>query len=302
MTATPGILSPYRPPQPATEVASDIRRPGQLLCPHGIVFDGLERVVQRHLFQLRLAGDLHPRPPRVLVITGKPGTGKTVAATDAALRLKHAVLQIPAANLASENEGGATAVLDAYLASAVRHSQVHKEPVAIIADDFDLGIISADADTGRTVNSNLLVQRLQSLADDNEARNFDGTRMALIATGNDWSHVRPSLFRDGRATWHEHEPTTDDITAIALHLFRPHSPEERKFIRKLAWRYRRESVAFWTAVHTSLRNDLIDGLIASGVTDTVAVRLELHRPHPLEPGKLLKLARHHAKARRLSFF
>lgn len=301
MTATPGVLAPYRPGSHPRAETSHLRRPGHLLCPHGVVFQHVEHAVKRHLFQLRFLGDQHPKPPRFLVIAGKPGTGKTVAATDAALRFGHAVLHLPASNLASENEGGATAALDAFLGEAERHAATHKEPVAIIADDLDLGIISAEADTGRTINSNLLVQRLQSLADGDSIRNHDGTRIALIVTGNDWSHVRSSLFRDGRATWHEHTLTPDDIAALAINLFKPKTDGDRSLVLKLARRYKHESVAFWTAVHTSLHNGLVDALIASGVTDPVAIKVELNRPRALEPGKLLGLARKHATRRRLSF-
>ena len=295
------ILAPYRPAQPPPASSSSLHRPGRLLCPDGIIFEGLERAVQRHLFRLRALDGEHPRPPRFLVIAGKPGTGKTVAATDAALRMNHAVLHLPAASLASENEGGATAVLDSYLADAEHHARTHNEPVVLIADDLDLGIISAQADTGRTVNSNLLVQRLQSLADGDDIRNGDGTRIALIVTGNDWSNVRSSLFRDSRATWYEHAPTPDDIAALAVNLFQPRTADDRRLVLKLARRYRHESVAFWSAVRTSLNNDLIDALMAAGITDPPAIKVELHRPRPLEPGKLLGLARKHAARRRLSF-
>lgn len=246
-------------------------------------------------------GDEHPKPPRFLVIAGKPGTGKTVAATDAALRMNYAVLHLPAANLASENEGGATAVLDDYLLTAEHHAQTYGEPVVIIADDLDLGIISADADTGRTVNSNLMTQRFQGLADTDEVQNPDETRIPIIVTGNDFSQVRSSLFRDGRATWYEHTPTSDDVAAVVVNLFKPGTSADRKFLLKLAHRYRRESIAFWTAVHTSLRDELVDALIASGVTDPTALKVEIHRQRPLEPGKMLGLARKHAARRRLSF-
>lgn len=301
MNATPGILTPYRPVLPPPADTLGLRRPGNLLCPEGIIFEGLERTVQRHLFRLRVLGDAHPRPPRFLVIAGKPGTGKTVAATDAALRMNHAVLHLPAASLASENEGGATAILDSYLSDAERHAKTHNEPVAIVADDLDLGIISNEADTGRTVNSNLLVQRLQSLADGDDIRNADGSRVAIIVTGNDWSHIRASLFRDGRATWYEHMPSPDEIAALAVNMLKPGTADDRRLVLKLARRYRHESVAFWSALRTSLINDLLDALIASGVTDPTALKVELHRPRPLEPGKLLGLARKHAMRRRLSF-
>lgn len=293
------LLAPYQPARPSSPTA--LRRPGNLLCPDGIVFDNLERAIQRHLFQLHALGDSHPRPPRFLVIAGKPGTGKTVAATDAALRMKHAVLYLPASDLASENEGGATAVLESYLEDAEHHAKTHDEPVVIIADDLDLGIITNDADTGRTVNSNLLIQRLQSLADGDEVTNADGSRIAVIITGNDWSSVRASLLRDGRASWFEHEPTPEEITALAIKLLRPRSAEDQNFVRKLARRHRHESIAFWSALATHLKSDLLDALMAAGVTDQSQIKVELNRPRPLDRKKLGTLARKHAARRRLSF-
>lgn len=301
MNALPPILPPHRPGASPPAFSTNIRRPGDLLFPDGVTFKGLEQQIRRMLFQSKLPRDIRPRPPRIMIIAGTPGTGKTVAATDASLRANHAVMQIPASSLASENEGGATAAFDAHLADAVRHSEEHQEHVVLCADDLDLGIMSLGSETGHTVNTNLLTQRFQSFADGDEALNFDGTRMALLVTGNDWSGVRASLFREGRAFFYEHVPTPEEIAAIAVRLFNPSTPAERHFLDKLAWRYRRESVAFWSAVHTSLRNDVIDGLIAAGVNDPVAIKVELHRPRPIEPAKLFGLARHHARKRRLSF-
>lgn len=101
--------------------------------------------------------------------------------------------------------------------------------------------------------------------------------------------------------WSEWCNATCSIAALAVNLFKPRTDDDRRLLLKLARRYRYESVAFWSAVRTSLNNDLVDALMAAGITDPTAIKVELHRPRPLEPGKLLGLARKHAARRRLSF-
>lgn len=294
------ILSSHVPPSlPSPAFTAEVRRPGELLNPGGHIFAEVEKVVQRHLFALQVLKTGHPKPQRFLVVTGMPGTGKTMSVTDAALRFGNAVIQLSAANVASPNEGGATEVLESYLADAVRHSQIHKEPVAIIADDFDCGIISVGKDTGNTINTGLVVQKLQSLADSEDYRNYDGSRIALIFTGNDWSNVRSSLFREGRATWYEHVVSPQEMRDFVFHLFTPATASEQRLLEKLVRRYRKESAAFWATVKSSLRHDIIDALLASGVTDPAFIQFELGRPRPLLPGQLLRYARAHARARRL---
>lgn len=295
------ILTPGPPPLPSATFTSQVRRPGDYACPGGIVFEALEHVIQRHLLVLKGEDRARgKRASRMLVLTGAPGSGKTVAATDAALRYRYAVLQITAAHIASENEGGATARFDTYMADAVRHSNIFHESVAVVLDDFDLSIATNDADLGKTVNSNLLMQRLQSLADNDEFLNRDGSRIPLIFTGNAWS-VRESLFRHGRATWYEHTPTADEVIDLVLHLMRPRSHRERRAVTRLARRYRKQSLAFWGLLLQHLRAEKMDALIDAGIDDPNVIRAELGRPIALDFDKLRTLARKHARKRRLSF-
>jgi hypothetical protein len=293
-------LAPSIPPAPPSPFASLIRMPGQYLCPDGIVFDELERAIRRHLFK-QVLPSLKGRAERYLIIQGARGTGKTVSATDASLRYGFAVALLPASMLASEHEGGASAVLSDFMAFAAEASRSRKMRIAIVADDFDLSISAADSQTGKTINSLLVTHQLQQLADTQEPRNFDDSGMPVIFTGNNFTTMRASLFRDGRATWHTHRPTLDDKLVIAFQLFNPRSFEDRRVIERLVRTYRDESVAFWRALHNDLMTDRLDDIIGRSLPDVATAEAEFRRPVPLDGGKLWTLARARAKTKPMSF-
>jgi hypothetical protein len=288
------------PPAPSSPFAGLIRMPGQYLCPDGVVFDELERAIRRHLFK-QVLPSLKGRVERYLIIQGPRGTGKTVSATDASLRYGFAVALLPASMLASEHEGGACAVLDDFMKFAAEASRTRKMRIAIVADDFDLSISAADGQMGRTINSLLVTHQLQQLADTQEPRNFDDSGMPIIFTGNNFTTMRASLFRDGRATWHTHRPTLDDKLAIAFALFNPRSHDDRRLIERLVRTYRDESVAFWRALHSDLMTDRLDDIIARSLPDVSAAEAEFRRPVPLDGVKLWALARIRDKTRPMSF-
>ncbi len=293
-------LAPSIPPAPPSPFAGMIRMPGQYLCPDGIVFDELERAIRRHLFK-QVLPSLKTRAERYLIIQGARGTGKTVSATDASLRYGFAVALLPASMLASEHEGGASAVLNDFMAFAAETSRTRKVRIAIVADDFDLSISAADSQTGKTINSLLITHQLQQLADTQEPRNFDDSGMPLIFTGNNFTTMRTSLFRDGRATWYTHRPTLDDKLVIAFQLFNPRSFEDRRAIERLVRAYRDESVAFWRALHNDLMTDRLDDIIARSLPDVATAEAEFRRPMPLDGEKLWSLARTRAKTKPASF-
>lgn len=241
------------------------------------------------------------RAERFLVIQGEPGTGKTVAACDASLRYGFTVALLPAAMLASEHEGGASAVLDDFMRHIVGQSAARKQRFCVVADDFDLSIVGIDDKTGKTINSNLVGQRLQALADTGEYRNWDGSGIPVIFTGNDFTHFRASLFRDGRATWFTHAPSHDEKTQIAFHLLRPRTLEERKLVEKLARTYRNEAVAFWQSVKNDLNKARLDEIIGLGLPDVDAAEAELAKPRPIDVQRLVAVATSRAKAKALSF-
>lgn len=288
-------LAPTMPTPAPSPFASLIRSPGQYLCPDGVIFDELERAIRRHLFK-QVLPSLKGRTERYLIIQGARGTGKTISATDASLRYGFAVALLPASMLASEHEGGATAVLRDFMAFAAETSRARKIRIAIVADDFDLSISAADERTGKTVNSFLVTHQLQQLADTHEPRNFDDSGMPIIFTGNNFTTMRASLFREGRATWHTHQPTLDDKLLIAFQLFNPRSFDDRRLIERLVRSYRDESVAYWRSLHTDLMTERLDELIARSLPDVAAAEAEYRRPVPLDPAKLWTLARARARS------
>lgn len=293
-------LAPSTPPATPTPFAGLVRMPGQYLCPEGVIFDELERAIRRHLFK-QVLPSLKGRVERYLIIQGARGTGKTVSATDASLRYGFAVALLPASMLASEHEGGASAVLDDFMSFVAEISRARKVRIAIVADDFDLSISAADSQMGKTINSLLVTHQLQQLADTQEPRNFDDSGLPIIFTGNNFTTMRASLFRDGRATWHTHRPTLDDKLAIAFQLFNPRSFDDRRLIERLVRTYRDESVAFWRALHSDLMTDRLDEIIARSLPDVAAAEAEFRRPVPLDGAKLMALARLRAKTRPMSF-
>lgn len=293
-------LAPSTPPAAPTPFAGLIRTPGHYLCPEGVIFDELERAIRRHLFK-QVLPSLKGRVERYLIIQGARGTGKTVSATDASLRYGFAVALLPASMLASEHEGGASAVLDEFMSFVAETSRTRKLRIAIVADDFDLSISAADGQMGKTINSLLVTHQLQQLADTQEPRNFDDSGLPIIFTGNNFTTMRASLFRDGRATWHTHRPTLDDKLAIAFQLFNPRSFDDRRLIERLVRTYRDESVAFWRALHSDLMTDRLDEIIARSLPDVAAAEAEFRRPVPLDGAKLMALARTRAKTRPMSF-
>ncbi len=280
--------------------ASLMRNPGEYLCPDGVIFDELERAIRRHLFK-QVLPSLKGRAERYLIVQGARGTGKTVTATDASLRYGFAVALLPASILASEHEGGATAILRDFMAFAAETSRARRLRIVIVADDFDLSISAADEQTGKTINSLLVTHHLQQMADTHEPRNFDDSGLPIIFTGNNFTTMRTSLFRDGRATWHTHVPSLDDKLLIAFQLFNPRSFDDRRLVERLVRSYRDESVAFWRSLHKDLMTDRLDELIARSLPDVAAAEAEYRRPLPLDPSKLWTLARIRSKAGPTSF-
>lgn len=273
-----------------------IRRPGQLLCGDAVINDNLERIIHRFLF--KAIADIGP-VARILVLQGQPGTGKTIAAVDASLRFGWAALMLPVALLASEHEGGASSVLDDVMRSAVQFSRRSRLRVVVIMDDFDLGIMGADAKTAKTINSALLTQRIQALCDSGDYRDHLGCPIPLILTGNDFTTQRASLLRDGRAEFITHEPTLDDRRNIARALFQPQTKQQRFALDCLVRWYRHQPIAFWRGLKNDLLNDRIDALLASAGPDSA--RAELERAIPLDMAALTAAAHKRAANRAKSF-
>src|ERR1043165_1436029 len=102
LQATP--LIPHAP------MMSSVRKPGQLVCPTGLVFATGEKFMRRFLAKL-ISSHTRDNAERFALLEGPPGTGKTVLATDACLRAGFSVFNLPAASLAGATENAAVEVL-----------------------------------------------------------------------------------------------------------------------------------------------------------------------------------------------
>lgn len=254
-------------PTPMAEtptLATMIRVPGQEICPGKPAFARVETFVRLHLARL-MAPKTRETAALYAVIDGPPGTGKTVAVTDACLRAGIAVCNVPASMLAGATENAATEALGEIMRGVVAYSRVTRNDVALVIDDFHQSIAgSTDARIGRTVNSALLVGELQRIADPPRPyRNASGKPVSILFTGNDFSQTAPSLFRDQRANRYTHEPTPNEKAQIIFDLMTPRSPEDMRIVEKLVKTYHRLPIAFWAA----LRNDLFAAHLARSLPD-----------------------------------
>ncbi len=232
--------------------ATNIRQPGQLLCPDGFTFERLERILQRHLYRQTIPS-IMDKADRFLLVVGPPGTSKTVTCCDAALRFNWAVANLPAASLAGESEGSATATLTTFFEGMVDYSTSTGYRVAVVMDDFELSILGADSKTGKTINSGLLINELQRIADRPKPyRNHDGSVIPLIFTANDVSNIRSSLIRDQRCTEYIHTPTFEEKIYFAFHILKPKTGDELRLVDKLVRTYRHQPVAFFASIVSDL--------------------------------------------------
>lgn len=269
-----------------------IRAPGQLLCPEAVSFPALQHQVRQHLFK-HVVPSLMWKAEPYLLIDGPTGVGKTTVVCDTAQHYGFAVALLPASLLASPHEGGATEILDEFILATAAWSRLHGRHVMVQVDDFDRSIAAATDDkTGRTVNTGLLVNRFQTLAGDRRQHvAFDGSPVPWCFTGNNFTTMPETLFRDGRATRFTHVPTQEERTAVALRLLAPSPGPEEQLVRQLAEEMADQPVAYWRSLANDLAAARLAPLIGTRLPDIARVEEALQQPFALERADLWRLAR-----------
>lgn len=198
---------------------------------------------------------LRRKAPRAFWLPGPSGSGKTTAVLLTCLAAGFAVASVSASEFAGAHEGDATAIIDEMLTELQEWSKVYRLPVVLHVDDVDLSIAAADENTSKTVNSGLFIVRLMKLSDDKHLfLTCTGAPITFIFTANNTTSVRESLMRDGRASVHEHIPTTEEKTNIAWRVLDPQTSDARRLVQRLASKHAAsQSVAFWEALALKIR-------------------------------------------------
>lgn len=252
----------------------------------------------RRFAALQIASTTRDHAPRIMVIAGPPGVGKSEGALTAALSCGFAVATVSCSLFASDVEGGATATLNAMLEEFDRYSAEQRKRVLCIFDDFDLSIVARDDKTGVSSNTNLLTERLQYLADNRHVyRNHDGTNLAFIFTINNAEPLRASLLRDMRANWVEHDPCKATKANIAFRILDPQTAKERALVEKLTRRHAGQPIAFWKALRLDLDAARLDDLLANGLPAAHEIDAALTQRSAIDPTLLERAARKRSGSR-----
>lgn len=267
-------LATTPPPLPVTQVFKYVHRmrhPGDPIARQRFEFRGLALKVRGFLAN-QIGVATRDSAARMLWVQGRPGEGKTEGCLVAALNAGFTVLPLSGGDFAGEVEGASVKALHEAMDECVKWSTAHKRRVIISLDDFDLSTANITTEAAHTINSQLLIREVMSLADERHLyRNFDGSNIAFIVTVNDASGMRESLTRAGRAEWHDHIPSDEDKANIAHAILAPQTSAERDLVRKLVRKHTAQPIAFWKALHHRMQTLQAHDIIEHGMPTASAI-------------------------------
>jgi len=250
---------PSTTPQPCPglyQEAGTFDRPDYLLDPD------LVAPVVIHLAMHYVPG-LKIENQRGLLIAGQPGDTKSTTIKVIASRHRIDVLQMPAADLCGATEGLAAHRLnEAYAYMRAKSAETGRHFLFQL-DDLDASIIEERQDQERTVNTNILIGKLQSILESPDGfRDAMAIPIAFVFTANNISNFRPPLLRDGRCQVFRYSPTWQWKAEALIHHLKPETHRDRKRLRCLVYKYRTHSMSWFT----TLAGDLRRAAIANAVT------------------------------------
>ena len=233
---------------------------------------GLKFFVLRHIVRHYAPSMAATRPARFAVIQGPPGEGKTEGVRVTCSRYGVDVILVAASELAGETENAAAAALTRL--GEVVHSIAEREdrPMVICLDDFDLSIAARLESTEYTVDSQLLTGALQHLADTGTLRTAQGCPVPIVMTGNNFTPMRSSLLRPGRAVFFEHTLGFDEKCEIVGTIF---GMSDAKSVRALVSAHPKEPIAFFVELRSRVLDEDLNRLITQYGLDMRAIETQL---------------------------
>lgn len=280
-----------------------ILKPGNPAAASYFQVPGLHLQILKWLALQRSQGTRH-KAPRFLLVVGPQGTGKSQGILATLLNTVGChVCVVPPNLFASDTENGATLVLDGLMAEMERYSAEHQVHVVVVLEDVDTSILARDDKTSVTPGHRMLAGRLQFIADRRDIyRQFTGETIGLVLTANRPDELRPSLIRNMRAMWHEHNPGPEDTYDIVFQMFDPRTAEERKLLERVFAKYKRENLSYWSALKQAVDAAYLDEMLRDGLPDTRLLDAAMARRRPLDAELIWKLARAGSTTRAVNYF
>jgi hypothetical protein len=235
--------------------------------------DELRLFVLRHIARHYTPSLATPRPPRFAVIEGAPGEGKTESVRVACSRHGVDVILVAASELAGETENAGPAALTRLGEAVLAITAREERPIVICLDDFDLSIAARLSSTEYTVDSQLLVGALQHLADTGALRTAQGYAVPIVMTGNDFTPMRSSLMRAGRAVFFEHMLDFDEKCEIVARIL---GATDAKSVRALVSAQRKQPIAFFVELRSRALDEDLNLLLAHYGLNIGALESQLH--------------------------
>lgn len=244
------------PPKPAPEPSHPgfvpcglYARPEMELCPR------LFRFVRRHVFGAYLLGREEHGRSRAGLVIGPSGVGKTAELLTSISRIPCEVVVIDGATMSGAEEGAPCTAIDEVESFVMARTKITGGLIAWVIDDADL-VFAQDVE--RTINSNLLASRWQTLLSTGGMKDAFGTAIPIFLTGNDFSQARETTMRLGRVSVHVHNPTGEELLGKCRPLF---PGVEEKALRGLLRAHSDKPIAFFAALRARVREETLDALI-----------------------------------------
>lgn len=290
---------PTKPATPPTDPAYYIAA-GNYNRPDFPLLTGTPKFCRRHIAHHLVPRLVANEPPRIAVLQGIPGDGKTETLKVTLSRAGVAMIFVPGSHFAGPHEDSAISALNEIADDIARISQRTCEPFALVIDDADLSILNMTDNVTYTVNSQGFINQMMHLANGTDMRDAQGRLVPIFMTGNDFSTLRASQLRPGRAVFHTHAPSFDDKVEIAAQLFRTFgfSPAD---MRTLISDHPSQPVAFFSDLRTAIYDAQLDAALNTHGLHPLALDRAVATPPRLTIGQLRAVAHELATARARNF-